>query len=154
MVSGGETEFEAFYRSNRPDAVRLAHLLVGSRTVGEDLAQDAFVILHRKWSEVMAPKPYLRTTIVNLARGHARRQIRERRHRSEIVETRPPALPPDVDETWEAIKRLKVKDRTVIVLRFYEDLTVPEIAKLLAVPEGTVKARLHRSLKKLEGLLS
>jgi RNA polymerase sigma factor (sigma-70 family) len=144
-------ELDEFYRSRRGWAVGLGHLLTGSREIGEELAQDAFLALQLNWSTVDRPDAYLRGTLVNLARSHVRRRVLERRHSSMTVGE--VVLPAEIDETWQAIRRLGVKDRTVLVLRYYEDLSVPEIAAVLAVPEGTVKARLHRALKKLEGRL-
>ena len=78
--TSGEDRFDAFYRARRDRAVNLAHLLTGSRAIGEEVAQDAFVALHAKWQQVLEPDAFLRTVIVNLSRTVQRRQIRERLH--------------------------------------------------------------------------
>jgi len=65
-----------------------------------------------------------------------------------------PSLPPDLDETWQAIRRLSPDQRAVIVLRFYEDLSVDRTAEVLDKPVGTVKSLQHRALARLKEVLS
>jgi RNA polymerase sigma factor (sigma-70 family) len=143
--------FDAFYRERRARAVGLAHLLTGSRAVGEEVAQDAFVVIHAKWEELVDRDAYLRTVIVNLSRTVQRRQIRERLHlargREEISTT------PSIDETWTIVRRLPADQRAVVVLRYYEDLPLAAIAVVLGQPLGTVKSHLHRATRRLKGSL-
>lgn len=143
--------FEAFYGRALPGALRLAHLLTGSVSVGQDVAQDAMVAVHQRWHEIENPAAYLRTTVVNLSRSVQRRSIRERMH----LRGRPEAVTsiPEVDETWRELRRLPPAQRTVVVLRFYEDLSLAEIAEQLGKPIGTVKSTLHRALSTLKEVL-
>ena len=57
---------------------------------------------------------------------------------------------PEIDETWQAVARLPVRQRAVVTLRFWEDLPEMEIAAALSWPAGTVKSTLHRALKRLK----
>jgi RNA polymerase sigma factor (sigma-70 family) len=61
---------------------------------------------------------------------------------------------PEIDEAWETLCRLPFRQRSVLVLRFYEDLSVEEIARVLGCRSGTVKSRLNRGLEKLRNELS
>jgi RNA polymerase sigma factor (sigma-70 family) len=136
------------YRSERVDMVRLARLLTGSQVVAEDVVQDAFVRLHPVLDTVDRPGAYLRRTVVNLCRSHHRRQDVE--HRWLTRQPSPPAdLPPELDETWRLLATLSDVQRHTLVLRFYLDLRIDDIADLLDLPVGTVKSALHRGLAAL-----
>jgi RNA polymerase sigma factor (sigma-70 family) len=138
----------AVYQAERAPLVRLAHLMTGSAALAEDIVQDAFVRLHPVLDTVDRPGAYLRTTVVNLCHTYHRRQGVERRW----LERQPgPAtdLPPDLDETWRALAGLPETQRHALVLRFYLDLRIDDIAALLGIPAGTVKSSLHRGLAAL-----
>ena len=143
------TDFESFYREHWRTLTRLAHLLTGSQSVGEELAQEALLATHRRWSEVDNPAAFARRCLVNLARSHQRRMVLQRRH-GDDPQPLLHQLPPEVDETWQLIRRLKPDHRAVLVLRFYDDLTIDEIASLLDRPAGTIKSQLHRALAALK----
>lgn len=142
---------ESLYRSQYPGLVRLAHLLTGSNSVAEEIVQDAFEQLQKRWQSIATPKPYLRKMVVNRARGHHRRRAIERKHAPAPA---PPVQPQEVDEVWPLIQRLSAKQRAVLVLRFYEDLPVGEISDVLGMRPGTVKSTLHRTLRTLEEKLN
>jgi len=140
--------FDEMFQSEYAKLARLAHLLTGSRALGEELVQEAFISLHRRWDKVDNPAAYVRTTVINLATSALRRQRLERRHSSSSVLA--PVLPPELDETWRLIQRLPPSQRAVIILRFYEDRSLTQIAGDLDRPLGTVKSLLHRALKRLK----
>lgn len=141
-------DFDSFYRAQRTPLVRLAHLLTGSPALAEELAQEALLAAHQRWSGLDNPNAYARRALVNLARTHHRRSALQRRHERD---SRPPVdLPPEIDEMWQHIRRLGTDQRSVIVLRFYADMKVDEIAEVLGKPAGTVKSLLHRSLATLK----
>jgi RNA polymerase sigma factor (sigma-70 family) len=94
------------------------------------------------------PAAYARTAVVNLARSNHRRLRLERAHAARS--TAAPVLPPELDETWRLIRRLPRDQRVVIVLRFYEDLSLAQIAAELDRPLGSVKSILYRALKRLK----
>ena len=131
--------------------LRLAKLLVGSDAVAEDMVQDAFMAVSPKLLAVDNPAGYLRTAVVNRARGWHRRSATADRHRPE-----PPGVVgnPEIDETWNALRVLPYRQRAVLVLRFYEDLSEAEIAAVLGCRPGTVKSATHRALARLKKELS
>jgi RNA polymerase sigma factor (sigma-70 family) len=130
--------------------VRLAVLLGASREVAEEKVMDAFAGLASRIDTVVTPSAYLRTAVVNGVRSHHRRLHtlrRQPRPRQRSV------VDPEVDELWERLALLKPTERACVVLRYYEDLPVVEIARVLDMPVGTVKSHLHRGVAALRGLL-
>ncbi|HEX4903894.1 MAG TPA: SigE family RNA polymerase sigma factor [Acidimicrobiales bacterium] len=146
-----EARFETLYREQRSSLVRLAHLMTGSPAVAEELAQEALLATQQRWEHLDNPGGYARRALVNLCRSHQRRRILERRHATVPLAH---ALPPEIDETWQAIRRLTPDQRAVIVLRFYDDQTFEQIADLLDKPVGTVKSLQHRALARLKEVLA
>lgn len=152
MVTQTEVpSFEDTYRAQRPGMVRLAHMLIGSNALAEEIVQDAFLELHRRWDRVANPKAYVTRTVVNRTRSYHRRVAVERRHPQTPPE---PALPPEIDETWQALRHEPLQRRTALVLRYYEDRSISEIAELMNVRPGTVKSLIHRGLQSLKEQLS
>ena len=149
--------FDAAYRRNREPLLRLARLLTGSEPLAEDVVHDAFLGLSRHWDTVENPDGYLRTSVVNLTRTAHRRSTREREKREraeraglyQVVTNQP-----DLDETWDVLRRLPDRQRAAIVLRFYEDLPEAEIARLLRCRPGTVKSLIHRGLARVREVMS
>jgi RNA polymerase sigma-70 factor (sigma-E family) len=150
---GDEAVFSAFYERQLGPTVRLAHLIVGSPSLAQDVVHDVFVSIHARWSLIDKPDAYLRTAVINRCRSAQRRQIVERLHLRRPVDVVSADIP-DIDETWSAVRRLPVDQRTVLVLRFYADLSLAEIAAELGKPIGTVKSTLHRALARLKEQLS
>lgn len=131
--------------------MRLAHVIVGSRAIAEEVTQEAFMKTHARWSSIATPDAFLRTALVNLCRSQLRRRRLEGLHH----DARDVPLPaPDLDETWIAINRLASRQRAVLALRYYADLTEREIAQLLGCRLGTVKSAHHRALARLREELS
>lgn len=148
-------ELEALYRKEQPGLVRLAWLLVDDRAVAEELVQEAFVRLHRRGGGIDNPGGYLRTIVVNLARGHHRRLQTVRDHPAEAPATAdPPALPRDLEEVWLALDALPVRRRQALILRYYADLSIDDIAELLGARPGTVRSLIHRGLASLQEVLA
>jgi RNA polymerase sigma-70 factor (ECF subfamily) len=145
--------FEGFDARALLPAARLAHLLTGSAAIGHDVAQESLVALHARWDEIDNPDAYLRVVVVNRCRSVQRRRGRERSFLAR-ARVEPVTAIPELDETWHAVRRLPTKQRAIVVLRFYEDLSVPEIAAALELAEGTVKSTLHRALRQLKELLT
>jgi RNA polymerase sigma factor (sigma-70 family) len=149
----GHPGFEETYREQRLALVRLAFLMCGSRDMSEDLVQSAFASAHPRWREIDNHVAYLRRAVVNLAKDGQRKHFRRLR----LV---PPPDPkqatgiPDIDETWALIQRLPTAQRVVIVLHYYEDLPLVEIANVLDRPASTVRSDLHRALDRLRKELS
>ena len=150
-MTGVDEDLEALYRSHRTELLRLAFLLTGSSHIAEEVVQEAFMRIRPRLATVREPLSYLRQIVVNRCREHHRRVAVERRHAP-----RPPgpALPGEIDETWEALWLLPRRQRMALVLRFYEDLTVPEVAAALGCRSGTAKSLVHRSIQSLRKVLS
>jgi RNA polymerase sigma-70 factor (sigma-E family) len=138
--------FESLYAKCYGPSVRLAHLLTGSNAIAEEIVQEAFVRVHERYETLEVPAAYLRTVVTNLARSHLRRA---RRERGLVINATTVELPHEIDETWKAVVALPFEQRAVLVLRYYADLTEPEIARILDCRVGTVKSRHHRALAKL-----
>ena len=141
--------FDEVYGAERPAIVRLAALLVGSQAEAEELAQDAFVRLLERLDEVDNPAGFLRTVVVRLAVSTQRRRRTEARVVQRVGVDRPTSIP-EIDETWDALRRLQPDRRAVLVLRYYENLRHSEIADLLECPTATVRSRTRRALSDLQ----
>ncbi|MGH2757416.1 MAG: SigE family RNA polymerase sigma factor [Actinomycetota bacterium] len=152
-----ELEFKDFFQAEAERLRRFALYLTGDREQAADLAQEALVRTYRHWGRIKNndPGPYARRIVVNLVRSAHRRRILERKHEQD-QRHRAPVTPGAVEEwmrVMQALKTLSPIRRAVVVLRFYEDLTEPQIASALDRPLGTVKSDLHRALAKLRPLL-
>ncbi|GAA1390852.1 RNA polymerase sigma factor [Catellatospora chokoriensis] len=143
---------EAVYRDHRDGLVRLAYLLTGSREQAEDLVQQAFATSWDRWSAIDQPLPYLKRAIVNMANDTRRRSIRDRLFRQR-ARVEPITEVPELDETWAHIKTLPPRQRAVVVLHYYDDRPLNEIAELLSRPAATVRSDLRRALERLRKVL-
>jgi RNA polymerase sigma-70 factor (sigma-E family) len=147
------------YRRHAPDAARLAYLLTGNRALAEDLVQDAFVRMIGRFQDLRSPDSfqwYLRRTVVNLVNSHFRHAKVERTYEEREAGASGPTPGVDVDareDMWHRLLELPERQRVVIVLRFYEDLTEAQIAELTEMPLGTVKSLMSRGLGRLRGQL-
>lgn len=149
MDGDREREYREFVLTQWPPLFRTAYLLTGDHQHAEDLLQTALVKVYLAWprvSRVSHPLAYTRRVLVNQASSWWRR-----RQRTELVVPDPPepADPGFADAlvdarvVWQAVLRLPVRQRAVVVLRYYEDLAESEIAEVLGVAPGTVKAHAH-----------
>ena len=162
-MTGGDSRphLAELYRLHAMRATRLAYLLTGDVQLSEDLVQDAFVKLAGRftdWREPDAFWPYLRATIVNLAKMHFRRRRVERAY---LERERQTAHPPennfditDTHEVREALMTLSNRERAALVLRFYEDLPEREIAEVLGCRPGTARSLISRGLESLRGYVT
>jgi RNA polymerase sigma factor (sigma-70 family) len=142
---------EDLFRARWAPSVRLATALLGERAVAEEVVQEAFLEVARRWDGLDNPEAYLRATVVNRCRSHHRRAGIARRR---LVPERPGTVPaPELDELWHVLARLPERRRAALVLRYYEDLPVTEIARLLACKPGTVSSLLNRGLTDLRKVL-
>ena len=119
--------------------------LVGDRDAAHDIASEAFTRLLSRWLTVHDPKGYLYVTATNLVRDRWRREQRDRRLcRLGIEETHAETSTPACDP-WlrDLVERLPERLRMPVLLHYYADLSVAEIAATLHQPEGTIKRMLH-----------
>jgi RNA polymerase sigma-70 factor (sigma-E family) len=147
--------FEEYVAARRPALLRTGYLLTGSHADAEDLVQTALVKVVPHWTRIAdRPEPYVRQV---LARESVTRW-RRRRWRETPTELLPERRidGPDLDQR-EALRRaldtLAPRQRAVIVLRYYEDLTEKETAAVLGIAVGTVKSQARDGLAQLLRLL-
>ena len=138
--------FEDLYRAIWPPAVRLAWLLSGSREVAEDIVHDAFLRVEATWRELADPLPYFRRMVINAVKSEHRHAEVERRHRPDSPG---PAIDPEMEEVWNVVAQLPDRERAALVLRFYLDMTVDQVADHLSCPSGTAKSLIHRGISHL-----
>ena len=151
----------ALFRTEGARLVQLARWFVDDRTAAEDLVQEAFLRLARNQHRINDPDraaAYLRSIVINLARDHNRRGLVSLRHR-------PPAEVDDRSaedhvadgesrrEVIEALRGLPRRQRDCVVLRYYVELPVAEIAATLGLSPNSVKTHLRRGLRSLKAEL-
>ncbi|MGB3412501.1 MAG: sigma-70 family RNA polymerase sigma factor [Microthrixaceae bacterium] len=144
-------QLEELFKERFDPMVRLATLMSGSQDVAQEIVMDAFSKLAPKLDSVVQPAAYLRTSVVNGVRSHQRRlrTVRKQPTPRPVV-----SWDPDVDEMWNRLDLLRPDERACVVLRFYGDMSISDIATQLDLPSGTVKSHLHRSIAKLRDLLT
>ena len=153
-----DTEFREFFASQYARLCWLGCALTASPAQAEELAQEALVRTWWRWRLVGRPQDpasYARRVLVNRHRSLLRRAATEARSFARIGPEQ--AAMPAGDERamvlWQAVQDLPVRQRSVLVLRFYEDLPEAEVARLLGLSLGTVKSRCHRALAQLRDRL-
>ena len=154
-VTRGVEDFEAWVLARRGALARTAYLLTGDLHLAEDLVQDTLARVAQRWrlvSDQGNPDAYARTVMHHLAIDRWRRR---RARPSEILTDRHPELGgdgPDVERRLvlrDALARLTPKQRAVLSLRFYEDLTEVQTAAVLGCSVSTVKSQSRTALERL-----
>ena len=153
VIDPSEDRLEILYLRHGPQALRLAYLLTGDASLSEDLVQEAFVRVATRLTALRNTDAfwwYLRRTVVNLANSQLRRRRLEREHLQclAVAAGVRGATGPDLatrEAVRGAIEQLTPRQRIVVVLRYYEDLTDRQIAAVLGWPLGSVKSALHRA---------
>jgi RNA polymerase sigma-70 factor (sigma-E family) len=150
-VVAGVESFDEFVLARGPALLRFAYLLTRDSGRAEDLVQDALLKTHRRWDAVVRadrPDAYVRRIVVNDFLSW-----RRRRSSREVTGAVPETVMPDGtdrlaerDLLWRALATLPPRQRAVLVLRYYEDLTDPQIADVLGCALGTVRSLTSRAL--------
>jgi len=165
MAEGSWTADEALerlYAAHWRQLVRLSVLLVRDVGTAEEVVQDAFIAVHRRWDRLRDPDKalaYLRQAVVNQSRSTLRHRMVVQRH----VERGPDPVGEVTDEpaegmarraaVLEAMRALPQRQREVLALRYYLDLSEAEIANTLAISRGAVKSHASRGAAALRELL-
>jgi RNA polymerase sigma-70 factor (sigma-E family) len=154
-VAGGAEKvrtFEEFYRSSFDSVARLATVLSGDPATADDLAQETFLRVQPHFHDLETPLAYARTVMVNLCRERRRKESgwQEALHRL----PEPAHVVDEASELLDVLDKLPYRQRVVIVLRYYADLTEVEIADALGCRPGTVKSLASRALTRLRKDLS
>jgi RNA polymerase sigma-70 factor (sigma-E family) len=168
MVSSTVTEraerragrLEELYERHADEAVRLAFLITADREVSRDIAQDAFVRVAGRFRHLRYPDAfdaYLRRTVVNLCMSHFRHRRVERAYlEREGVESARVTDPPELgtrDELRRALRELPVRQRTAIVLRYYEDLPEQEVASAMQCSVPAARSLVSRGMETLRSIV-
>jgi RNA polymerase sigma-70 factor (sigma-E family) len=156
-----DRSFDDFVEVRSTALLRTAYLLTGDRGDAEDLLQTALLRIARHWSRARdAPDAYARQVIVNLSRDRRRTLFRRPRETPLLVSADVPAgRDPGFDQVTDrrvvmrALADLPLRQRQVIVLRFFEDQSVEQAAHLLGVTTGTIKSNTSRAMTRLRELL-
>ena len=165
---GGQAEARAvvadLYEAHAVGLIRLGIVMLGDRAAAEDVVQEAFCGLYRRWPRLADPAkalPYVRSAVLNGCRS-VRRQQRKRQGRpageagpwqtAESAEASA-LLNEEHREVLAALRRLPARQREALVLRFYLELAEPEIAAVMGISPGTVKSTTSRALAALGRLV-
>jgi RNA polymerase sigma-70 factor (sigma-E family) len=155
-ISGGDVvssaDFDEFVAARSSRLLRTAYLLTHDHALAEDLLQTALTRAWSSWSRINGdPEPYVRKILVNTFSSWWRRRWNGEEAHAAPPEPEP-AGPEGTDQRhdlWEAMGRLPRRQRAVIVLRYVEDLTEVETARVLGISTGTVKSQTSKALAKL-----
>ncbi|MFK3981347.1 SigE family RNA polymerase sigma factor [Micromonospora sp. NPDC050397] len=156
-----DPSFDTFVEQKSAALLRLAYLLTGDRGHAEDLLQTALLRTMRRWSKARdAPEAYVRHVLVNLSRDRIRALLRRPRETvlpedTDVFRASDPGLDGIGDRRMvtDAVAKLPIRQRQVIVLRYFEDLSVEQTAELVGCSTGTVKSYTSRALSRLRELL-
>lgn len=156
-------EVSALFRRHYTPMCRLAFVILGDRSLAEEVVMDALLKTYSGWRRIKdldRSEAYLRTAVVNGCRSKIRRKVLETRvaptlrQRAESESPSPTRDDPDTKrEVWRAVRSLPDRQRACVALYYYEDLPEAEIADLLGCSIGTVKSQLFKARAKLHALL-
>lgn len=143
-------QLDALCRVEYAGMVRLAYTLLASTAEAEEIVQDSFLEVYRRWPDIRKHGAYLRCAVVSRCRSAFQRR---KLHPMHLVEA--PCLSAPAGELWDVLTRLSDEQRIAIVLRYYGGYAASDIAAILEMPAATVRSHLRRGLatlkKELEG---
>ena len=148
-----EVAVGALYRASAVSLIRLAYVVLGDRPSAEDVVQEAFCDLYRRWDRLAEPDSalyYVRSSVLNGCRSVLRRRAVRRRGAAYVL----PAVSAEAvvlggeerEEVVRALARLPHRQREALVLRFYLDLADEEIGRVMGIRQSTVRSNAHRGL--------
>jgi RNA polymerase sigma-70 factor (ECF subfamily) len=144
--SAADEAFVTFYSATFAQLAGYVRGLVGDEQAARDLAQEALVRTYARWVKVQAPQPYAYLVATNLVRAEWRRRARQ-------AESSVPAVGmPDHEHELsvrDLVERLPAKLRKVVLLHYFADLPLDQVARLVRRPTGTVKRHLHEARRLL-----
>ena len=148
-----DEEFAAYMHARQPSLLRTAYLLTGDRHSAEDLVQTALAKLYLSWDKVQRRElvdGYVRRILVNEHNSLWRRAWKKREFTTDTLpDVIAPLDRPDTGEAaalWDFVRSLPRRQRAVVVLRYYEDLSEAETADVLGISVGTVKSQASRAI--------
>lgn len=155
-------EYALFFTASWPHLLRVTYAVTGDIQRAEDALQAAFAQAFAAWGKVSRadnPAAYVRKIALNAALAQERKAYRRREtvsdslHEPESNRSRDDDVVALRDEVWTAVRSLPARQRAVVVLRYYEDLTERQIAEVLDCRPGTVKSQAAAALSTLRTLL-
>lgn len=165
VASGGlsDADFDELFRGSWLSLVRLSRLLVAEVSLAEDVVQDAFAALYRRrdrMRDVAGARSYLRVSVVNGSRSALRRRrvaslaLRSHRFDDDVAGADQQALAnAGTTAVLSLLHTLPLRQREVLILRYFLDLPERDIAQTLGISQGTVKSSAARGLKSLKATL-
>jgi RNA polymerase sigma-70 factor (sigma-E family) len=156
-----DDEFAELVHASWASLYRTAYLMLGDASEAEDLVQTALAKTYANWRKVQsleAAPAYARTTLVNTALSWFRKKSWRNERPTEVLPERAGANHTEHDHAeratvLDALALLAPRQRAVVVLRYYEDLSVAQVAAALGVTEGTVKSQTSAAIDRLRTLL-
>lgn len=161
-LAGAAEDVTALYEAHALGLIRLAVVMLGDRPAAEDVVQEAFYGLYRRWHALSEPTnalAYVRSSVINGCRSALRRRVRQltfadadQAGESDSAESAA-LLGEEHRQVLLAIRRLPSRQREALVLRYYLDLDEGEIASSMRISRGTVKSTTSRALAALGRIL-
>jgi RNA polymerase sigma-70 factor (sigma-E family) len=157
QIPGRDEAIATLFYTCYPQLVATGYGVAGDWAVAEELAQEAFVRLWRRWRWLRDPEAapaYLHRTVVNLGNSALRRRVLERRAAA-FRSGRPVEAGPEAGiELQQAIGALSPRKRACVVLRYLAGMTEAQTAQALGITPGTVKSQTHKALRQLRQQLA
>ena len=146
-----QAAFEAFVAARTAALTRTAYLLTGDPHLAEDLVQSSLLKAAEHWGRIhTSPEAYVRRTMYHHQVSWWRRRGSVREHSLEAYDAAAATADPDVRlSVRDALAQLTTRQRTVLVLRFFEDLTEHQVADVLGISRGSVKSTTRQALDRL-----
>jgi RNA polymerase sigma-70 factor (ECF subfamily) len=167
-LAGDAYAIEAFVRQYETGVFRLALSIVGDQAEANEIMQETFISALRSLSSYQEQQS-LKAWLYTIALNHSRSTLRKRKSRARLgtilasifrIETQKQVLPEEAviqNEKeailWRSLNQLDERFRTVVVLRYFQELSIAEISEILSVNEGTIHSRLHSAREKLREAL-
>jgi RNA polymerase sigma factor (sigma-70 family) len=142
------------YESRYRPLVHIARLTTGSTALAEEIVQDAFADLYRRFGQLDNPEGYVQRAVMSRCTSWVRRRILERRHVDRLSAEPRVELAPESVPVLDVVGRLPLRQRTAVILRYYADWSEQDIAAALRCRPGTVKSLLSRARSTLAKELS
>jgi DNA-directed RNA polymerase specialized sigma24 family protein len=153
-VTDAAIDYTAFFRHEFAGVLRTIELMLRDHGRAEEITQDAFVQLYLNWPKVSRydrPEAWVRRVAIRLVMRSLRRERLWRLVRGQLMPSVP--TPPSRHDLAGAMRQLAAGQRAAIVLYYYEDRPVAEVAAILGCSESTARVQLHRGRKRLAQLL-
>ena len=147
QILEGRPSFEEFYRNEYRRVWAFAYVLAGSRSLADDITQEAFMAAYRGWDRIENPEAWARTTVSNMTHSWQRRRYAEVRALTRIGRGRRATfdeVPAETAHFWAEVRRLPKRQAQVLALLYLEDRSAADTAEILGCSEATVRQHLMR----------